>query len=75
MADNGWVSPVPEVEVRTEVNPPTLEWHLYSWVFATTFIAGFSVVLRIFTRLYIVRTPLNIDDCETSGVLDRGDRV
>ncbi|KAF9881889.1 integral membrane protein [Colletotrichum karsti] len=60
--DGIWVAKVPEGEVRTEVDPPTLEVQLYSWVFATTFIAGFSVVLRIFTRLYIVRTALNIDD-------------
>ncbi|KAF4807117.1 Satratoxin biosynthesis SC1 cluster protein 4 [Colletotrichum siamense] len=60
--DLPWTAPVPPGEVRTEVNPPTLKVKLYSWAFVTTFIAGTTVGLRIFTRFSVTRTPLNTDD-------------
>ncbi|KAF4941717.1 Satratoxin biosynthesis SC1 cluster protein 4 [Colletotrichum fructicola] len=60
--DLPWTAPVPPGEVRTQVNPPTLKVKLYSWAFVTTFIAGTTVGLRIFTRFYVTRTPLNTDD-------------
>ncbi|TEA21783.1 Satratoxin biosynthesis SC1 cluster protein 4 [Colletotrichum sidae] len=60
--DYPWLAPVPEGQVRHEVNPPHMTSSLLAGAFATTCVATVTVFMRLFTRLYVVRTRLNIDD-------------
>lgn len=54
---------VPPGQVRTPVNPPTRQGELMAAGIATVIIAGVAVFLRLYTRVRVVKTGLNPDDC------------
>ncbi|KAF6828178.1 integral membrane protein [Colletotrichum plurivorum] len=62
MDDSLYVMPPPEGQVRTEVDPPNTSGAVYPVGIATTVIAFVAVALRIFTRTYVMRGRLGIDD-------------
>ncbi|KAF9878008.1 integral membrane protein [Colletotrichum karsti] len=62
MDDSLYVMPPPEGEVRTRINPPDTSGGVFPVGIATTVIALVAVALRIFTRTFVVRGSLGLDD-------------
>lgn len=60
-----WVMEPPPGEVRTEVNPPTTGGGIIPAAMSTTAIALVVVLLRIYTRAFMMRGLLGVDDCKS----------
>jgi hypothetical protein len=59
-----YVMEPPLGEVRTYENPPSTGGDVIPAAIATTVIAFVVVILRLFTRGFILRGMLGLDDCE-----------
>lgn len=64
-----YVMEPPEGQVRTVVDPPNSAQGVLSAGVATTVLACVAVCLRLFTRKYVVKGVLGIDDCEWSWMV------
>jgi hypothetical protein len=65
MAPATYLMEPPEGQVRTLVNPPSSGGGVLPCGVATTAIAFIVVSLRIFTRKFVVKSVLGIDDCKS----------
>jgi hypothetical protein len=65
----------PEGQTRTLVDPPSSGSGVIPCGVTTTIIASVIVILRVFTRRYVVKSVLGADDCMPYPTFALGSRT
>jgi hypothetical protein len=72
---SGFLMEPPEGQTRTLVNPPSSGSGVIPCGVTTTIIASIIVILRVFTRRYVVKSVLGADDCMSYSTITLGSRT